>query len=329
MNLFLNSRRLTSAAEDHLTEFFAAALELDDEFRCSYAGLVLGPFARSHRWAVPEIGKVETQVSFEGHRCQPDMILTLKDGHVIACEHKLEAVQTLLPLGDAPEEPVPQLSRYLKLPIDALVFVRARLRPPDRDVLDHPKYICPAGKQHFLWRDFYPLLDASRSPFCGWLRDGFRFLGFTPPHPAVGDLSVVENQVNFGSLWTTAKSMAHEKGWVVTTGSRLELYLTKAGSPLVSQMWVCPSNQHLLVRVTPTSTLARDELSVRLKSLIGVVSPNLSVEAHTVRRAHGKIEIIDAWMPLNEVLGECQSGDDAEARLESFLHRFLVVLDAT
>jgi hypothetical protein len=328
MNLFLNSRRLTCAAEDHLTEFFAAALELDGEFRRSYAGLVLGPFARSHQWAVPEIGKVETQVSFEDPPCRPDMILTLEDGHVIACEHKLEAVQTLLPLGEAPEEPVPQLSRYLKLRIDGLVFVRARLRPPEREVLEHPRYVCPAGKQHFLWRDFYPLLDASHSLFCRWLRDGFVFLGFTPPHPAVGDLSVVENQVNFGSLWTTAKSIAHDKGWAVTTGSRLELYLTKVGSPLVSQVWVCPSNQQLLVRVSPTSTSARDELSLRLNSLVGVVSPNLSVEAHTVRRAHGNIEIIDAWMPLNEVLGDCQSGDEVEARLGNFLHPFLMALGA-
>lgn len=47
-NLFLTTRRLTTAHEDHLTEFFASALETNAAFAKSYIDLLLA--SRDATW---------------------------------------------------------------------------------------------------------------------------------------------------------------------------------------------------------------------------------------------------------------------------------------
>ena len=83
MNLFWSTRALTQSKEDHLTEFFAAALTLNHDLRDAYTECVLDIFAQCHSWKKPVIMKVETQVSYEGINSCPDMRITLTDGHVI------------------------------------------------------------------------------------------------------------------------------------------------------------------------------------------------------------------------------------------------------
>ena len=39
MNLFLSTRKLTNSGEDHLTEFFAAALQMSEALRDAYSGI--------------------------------------------------------------------------------------------------------------------------------------------------------------------------------------------------------------------------------------------------------------------------------------------------
>jgi hypothetical protein len=214
-NLFLSTRKLAKGAkEDHLTEFFAAALDIDEPFREAYASMVIAPFAEKWGWAEPRIRNVETQKKFEGHNSCPDMALTLTDGNVIICEHKLEANETLAPaspetdklVADALKQDESQLWRYLKLPIDGLVFVRESPKPPAQKVLEHDKYVLPSKGKHFLWRDFYDSLAHGKSQPCIWLRDGFEKLGYTPPLPFVGDLSESDKQYNFAKLWTQTRS---------------------------------------------------------------------------------------------------------------------------
>lgn len=321
MNLFLNTRHLTGRREDHLTEFFAAALEIDSWFRKAYAKLVIAPFAEKNDWAAPDIVSVETQISFDEYAARPDMVITLRDGHVIACEHKLEAIETLVALNQISDEPVPQLARYLMIPeIDAVVFVRETLKPPNQGVLQNPKYICPKDRQHFLWRDFYPLLESSAHLYCQWLCKGFQVLGFTPPHPVVGDLSLPENQKNFAKLWLATRSRVHDLGWRVGTGSVVELYLEKPNAILVSQVWICPRNEQLLVRATPTSNAVIHEVLDRLKSVqMGIAKDLTCIEEHTVRRILGNVQVIDAWAPLRVVLDEHANGEDLERRLLEFV----------
>ncbi|UCG68538.1 MAG: hypothetical protein JSV09_12115 [Thermoplasmata archaeon] len=128
MNLFLSTRLLTRKREDHLTEFLAATLDLYPRFAQDYIDYVLGDHARKKKWSKPRLSKVETQVQYPG--CIPDMRLTLKDGHVIVCEHKLEAIETTLSADEDEPNQMKQLERYLNLNIDGVVYVRASWKSP-------------------------------------------------------------------------------------------------------------------------------------------------------------------------------------------------------
>jgi hypothetical protein len=333
MNLFLSTRKLAKGAEEnHLTEFLAAALDIDENFREAYSALVLAPFAQKRGWAEARIREVETQKRFGGHGCCPDMTLTLADGHTIICEHKLEADETLArerdeltPVGLEQDES--QLRRYLKLPIDGMVFVRASLKSIEPDVLEHVNYVRPAGagRQHFLWRDFYlPLLKDSSHPFCRWLREGFENLGFTPPHPFVGDLAQPDRRENFAKLWTTTISRAHGLEWSVGRGAVVELYLNKPKADVVSQIWVCPRNERLLVRATPVSEPRLSEIEPRLQLVANGLFPLVvNVERRTVRRTTGSHTVVDVWAPLAHVLGEAESAEEMETRLSRFVVPFI------
>src|SRR5690242_15006369 len=112
MNLFMTTRALTQAKEDHLTCFIAAALEVDVEFRAAYEACVLAQLAVGS--AVPRIKTVIVQPSFREERCQPDMALLLSDRRRVLCEHKLDAPETIQETFDGKVSL--QLNRYLELP---------------------------------------------------------------------------------------------------------------------------------------------------------------------------------------------------------------------
>jgi len=60
MNLFLSTRATTDAREDHLTEFFAAALHLFPQTRNAFFDLALAPFCHARGWTSVEITSIET-----------------------------------------------------------------------------------------------------------------------------------------------------------------------------------------------------------------------------------------------------------------------------
>lgn len=213
MNLFLSTRSLTSASEDHLTEFFAAALELSEALRDAYFEVAIKDFAIKNNWGSCSITGVRTQKFFEGSTCCLDMVLTLTnktDTKVIVCEHKLEAPETLGPEIDERG----QLSRYLDLKeIDGPIYVRTSVLAPEANVLSHPKYIQPAKRAHFLWRDFYSLFENAPDLFMRWMKEGFEHLGFTPPHPLVGDLNTEADRRNFAKFRRGTCDSARRLGW--------------------------------------------------------------------------------------------------------------------
>jgi hypothetical protein len=141
-NLFLATRRLTRSKEDHLTEFIAALLVLNKKFNLDFSQLVLSEYAAQQGWDKPKIKGVETQVSYPGTTCRPDMRFLLEDGHVILCENKIEAPETMGSSMDGRG----QLKRYLDLPADGLVYIRSS---PDQkishEVLSHPRFISRNG----------------------------------------------------------------------------------------------------------------------------------------------------------------------------------------
>ncbi len=121
--------------EDHLTEFWAAALDACPAFREAYARFLLAePAKRRPGWEDLAILAVRTQVAFQDNI--PDLLLLLggRDGRrlQVAVEHKIFAKESrrtraVSAKEDATseEEVVGQLARYLAIPgIDGVAYVR-------------------------------------------------------------------------------------------------------------------------------------------------------------------------------------------------------------
>lgn len=329
INPFWSTRALTAAREDHLTEFFAAALDVSPSFRESYFNLVLATCARTKEWGCLQIDRVQTQVSFEGTTCCPDMILWLSNGKTIACEHKLDAIETLGP----EQNQKAQLERYLALPIEGLVYVRTSWKPPSAKVLEHPKYIHPAEREHFLWRDFYPTLGHGQHVVIDWLREGFERLGFTHPHPSVGEMSGPNkemnqrNRQNFAKLWGRTRSHAHGLGWKVTSGSIVELYLTDNQSSLASWVFISPAQfERFLFRVTPRKGML-SQLTGALQAACSSLRVRTEVAVREVTRKEGKESVIDVTTSLRDILGDIPLDlEEIEDRLLGFTEPLLLAL---
>lgn len=329
MNLFWSTRALTDAREDHLTEFVAAAIEYCPLFRSAFAKLVLSEFAGARNWVTPAIEGVKTQVSFPGTTCCPDMVLTLEDGHIVICEHKLDALETTGPERD----PRPQLERYLDLQIDGLVYVRSSWSLPTKSVVEHEKYVRPPGYSHFLWRDFYPLLGGGEHVLLDWLRDGFERLGFTPPHPVVGEMDGTDdaenesNRRNFAKLWGPLRTEAGRLGWRVGSGSIVELYLSDNPTSAASSVFISPTKAaRFLVRITPHAG-KEAEVEQRLEEIAATNPTRTEVAVAVVPRKDGKASVINVVSTLREILGEEVTGTQAmEEKLLKFVAPLLYAL---
>jgi hypothetical protein len=315
MNLFLSTRAMTDAREDHLTEFFAAALHLFPQFRDAYYDLTLATYCRANGWDPCEISSIDTQHCYDDASCRPDMLITLSNGKLIACEHKLDAVETLGPESDDRR----QLERYLDLPIDGLLFIRASWKPPGRHVLKHPKYIKPNDREHFLWRDFYPLLEASTDPFLLWIKEGFERLGFTPPHPQIGELKEDTDRHNFAKLWSKVRSYAHSLGWEPSAGAIVQLYLNDNDRSCADFIFIQPTATGFQFRVTPKEK-QRDHCFASLASVCNATPTVADHGVKWVRRQEGKVAVYDIELPATAILGK---GELSVAETEDRLYRFV------
>jgi hypothetical protein len=345
MNLFLSTKRMIQRGdgpasgpfEDHLTEFLAAALTLDETLRTAYCAAVLADFAKKQGWGSPVIVEIETQPCFDNGR--PDMQLRLADGKRVACEHKL----------DAPETPGPesgrrdQLERYLALEsVDAVVYVRATWKAIPTEVLSHPKYVHPAARDHFLWRDLYGILEGNRHPFVGWVREGFKGMGFVPPHPVIGDLQDADRAAreDFAKYWDSTQAYARALGWEVSrenyTGLNLNEQKSGRRSPVAERVWVSPATASgaFLISVTPRDGL-RDEVEERLSEVAERLGKPTAVtqvlrlrSKGTGKRPQVKVETVNVTTSLAAVLGvDTSSPDERERRLHDFVVPFLQALD--
>lgn len=341
-NLFLTTRRLTTAHEDHLTEFFASALATNATFAKSYIDLLLA--SRDATWGPQTIIDVETQGSGYQHGT-PDMVLRLEDAvgtrRTIAVEHKIEAAQTVSlrgrSVGDVdagdPVEPIRQLAWYLDLPgIDAVAYVRQSFRPPDRAVLDHPNYVRPAsGEPHFTWDHFQPLLERHKdsSVIVAWLADAFRHFGYGPANLEIGDLKSPDPEVrdrarqNLQKLWMPMRQRAEALGWKTESGSIHEVYFTPPPTNLVKSIWLNPLHQgtRLVVRFTPRDgsppEALYDALAVTLPTLLArvpmTVLPDLAVG--TQRRQGGPETVVQVTSSLSDIVGDIRDRAEIERRL--------------
>lgn len=259
------------------------------------------------------------------------MRLTLADGHIVICEHKIDALETQ---GSEPDDRL-QLERYLAIPIDGLVYVRSSWKSPAQAVLENPKYIRPPEKELFLWRDFYNIVAQSDDQFGAWIKEGFETLGFTPPHPIIGELwpdseENLRNRKNFAKLWSSTRSFASQLGWKVGTGSIVELYFSQSPTSLATDVFVSPAMlNRFLFRVTPGKQKLDEVLTV-LKHIAESLRVPTEISETIVRRKEGKVPVVDVTTSLNVVIGETtQSTAEIERRLLEFVGTFLSALNSS
>lgn len=225
VNLFLETRKLcletNRSGEDHLTEFIAAALVENLDFRRAYIELTLSkPFPGAI------LTGVKPQPCYGGHG-NPDMQLFLKgsDGKEIRVlvEHKIDAPEGTREFEDGERQFKGQLDGYLQIPkADALLYFRRSEKQPSKKVFENPKYIHPLNRPHFLWEDLYNILKGCKkgSYLIKCMQEGFEELGFLPPPKTFGDLyhsykrQRVLNRKSFYSLLAHARTQLHMKyGW--------------------------------------------------------------------------------------------------------------------
>jgi len=328
VNLFWSTRSMTSSKEDHLTEFFAAALELSTKARDAYFDTVIKGFAHRKGWARCGIRGIETQFSFDDSTCRPDLMLTLTNGKRIICEHKLNSIQTPGPECDERD----QLERYVELPVDGVVYVRSELKSPGARVLRHPKYVRPAEREHFLWRDFYHIFKDQDHRFIAWLRDGFQQMGFTPPHPSVGDLKATDeqerdkNRRNFAKLWTRTRTSGQELGWDSEAGSISDLYMTNERRVLASMVYCSVKSDGLRIRVSPRKGCV-NACFTQIEQAVKTQSVRTELNPKRIRRGDAKFTVYDITTTLSGVFGPSnQSADDMEDRLCAFVTHFLLAV---
>jgi len=316
MNLFWETRALTSSREDHLTCFVAAALEVDERFRAAYASLVLDQLAEDGR--APVISAVETQIHFAEQRSVPDMVLGLDDGRRVLVEHKIDAPETKQVTGDG--QAVKQLERYLAIPgVAGLAYFRSLPAPLAPEILEHERYLRPRTGAHFLWRDLYEPLESGSSDVARWMVAAFDRLGFTPPVPHVGELrphsdpQVVQNQRNFAKLWQP--TWAHfEARYKLEYGSRCELYLTPRSDGLVKAGYVSPLAQGGSLLRTRVD-IEESDLGVAQR-LIEEVAERLPVaSAINVVQKPGERTYIDLMAPLRLLFKDADTVPQQERRL--------------
>ena len=254
------------------------------------------------------------------------MVLTLSDGRKIVCEHKLDAIETMGPEQDRRE----QLIRYLDLPVEGVLYIRSTWKPPKIEVINHPKYISPLNREHFLWRDFYHLFDVEETLYLQWLKEGFERLGFTPPHPSIGELNGPDsntnklNKRNFAKLWTSTRTFANDLGWTVRTGDIVDLYMWGGPSRFALKFYIFPKKfDRFLIRVTPR----KGNLNATVNAMrIACETQRIpaEVQAVQVQRANGKICVVDISTSLFAILGkEPQTAEEMERKLFTYVTHFL------
>ena len=292
-----------------MTEFLAALITMSEAFCLEFSYLLLGEYAARNGWIDPVIASVETQVSYPGTNCCPDMRFTLEDGHVILCENKIEAPETQGSSGD----PRGQLRRYLDLPSDGVIYIRATpSHGLEAEVTGHPRFVTSNG-HHFLWRDIYPLLSGNSNPLVVSVCKGFEVMGFVPPLPAVGTLSDFnssedeQNRSAFKELWQLAADYGRQLMWKVETNKNAELYYSPDTSCPVYMIFVSPSKaERFLIRMT-----LRDGVNPGgLLNKIAEVSTDVSYEVTSYQRLTPRggqkvIEnVIDITSSLRNVIGD-------------------------
>lgn len=332
INLYWGTRKLTDKYEDHLTEFLAALLVSDSAFREKYEETVLVAHATTLGWSSHAIAKVETQVAYADARCRPDMRLTTQGGHVVLCEHKIEAAETI----GSETDPRPQLMRYLDMPADGLVYIRASWKPPDSDIIAHPKYIRPSHvqREHFLWSDFHPTLQAGTTPLAHWMRDAFHRLGFTPAHPMLGDLcssspDFGQQRENLFKLMEPIRSHAKALGWTPVKGTLADIWLQASPSPLLHTVRIAVSQNIVNIKIVPSSDDCLEQVMACVKKILQNEDLPVACEEDSCTLPDRKADAISLSISAADLLADADTVEQVQSAFRAYFCKYVTAVTET
>jgi hypothetical protein len=263
---------------------------------------------------------IVTQKSYP--RCCLDMVLSL-DGKVeLGVEHKLWS-----PEGQD------QLHRYCGLGLHGVAFITGyQARIADEVLSDSVYRRPPSGRPHFLWADFYRIVEkhargTTAATLTRLLLELFDHLGFNPPHPAIGDLLNKDNRHNFAKLWGPTRIALAHRGWRrITRGSIAELWVDEGRSDRVARAWIDPTwvPGVLRIRLTPMKNVQCGDL-VNALSAARLVGEDVHIEAGVAPRRIRDREFVQVAIPLRNLFGESTNTDEMADQLAGFV---LAVFDA-
>jgi hypothetical protein len=308
--------------EDFFTECFAATLKEDPELTKSFLIQICGGEVNGISVSSSSI-ILKTQEQLSATSCI-DMVFHLGGNKLIGIENKLWS-----PEGEG------QLLKYINHPLDRLAYITGYYSNVPAEVVKDPRYLKPQnGRQHFMWSDFYGLIEKSVRELSASILNKallalFESLGFNPPHPDIGELLHtnpeeigIENRKNFKKLWNLTRQGLQERGWKkIYPGSIAELYVESGSSKKIESAWLDPMWQrgNLRIRLTPKSTVNPVELLARLESAGLPLKNDLKVIPNQAPRKMRKIQVIEVRIPLNKLFANISDSESLSKRLAQFV----------
>lgn len=317
-DLFKTLMKFTEQEEDFFTECLAATLREDLSLARASLETICGPEVEGVRIADSRID-IDTQVQFRGSCI--DMVFNLDNNISVGVENKLWS----------PEGPG-QLSRYLKLPLDALAFVTGYYATVSPTVLENPRYLKPAKRRdHFMWQDFYEDLriHAERGPrpcLTDSLLGLFEHLGFAPPHPEIDDLHPDEDvdgqdKRNFAKLWEPTRQGLRERGWKTIRPSYIaELYVEQGSSKRLEWAYLDPIWQRgsLRIGLTFQEDVDLSEMASLLEESKEILHPDMEVVIAKRHRKEGLIDVVDVLVPMTKLFEGLTHAESIAQRLSDY-----------
>lgn len=327
--------KLTTRKEDFITECFAAVLQADGRAASEYWRLVSRTLPSATQKA--SLHEIRTQCRLGDGSCQCDMVL-VGGRERIAVEHKLTA-----PQGKG------QLGKYLSLPrkeVTRVMLVSADYQTVAGEVLRERRYVKPpTGQSHFLWADFYPLLQKSEArgmAVASATRGLFDRLGLQPAHPLIGELRTrdIERRMRLDAqLYAALQPLltALEKRWSYVDSSvrkdrRSEIYVEEGKGELLRVVWLDPfsSPGSLRIRLKTSSRRKRALLFDRLERDRSKILQGRSIAlslpgrlAYNQRYPY----IVEVRIPWRALLGT-STRSSMPLRLEKFVLSLIAAADS-
>lgn len=326
--------KLTTRKEDFITECFAAVLQADRRAANEYWRLVSRTLPAITQNAT--LREIHTQCRLGEGNSRCDMVL-VGGRDRIAVEHKLTA-----PQGKG------QLAKYLSLPrkeVTRVMLVSADYQTVTSEVLRERRYVKPpSGQSHFLWADFYPLLQKSQArgvAVASATRGLFDRLGLQPAHPLIGELRTrdVERRMRLDAqLYAAWQPLltALRKRWRYVDSSirkdrRSEIYIEEGKGELLRVVWLDPFSNpgSLRIRLKASSrvkgALLLDWLERDRSKIVHGRSIVLSVPsglAYNQRYPH----MVEVRIPWRALLGN-STRSSMPLRLKKFVLSLIAVAD--